>query len=356
MRISRRHLLAAAVAISGEMTLGRYLRADAPAAYPDRFQTDGGLVILPSKGELYIASDFHTRHADFDEWLKRTQLVEKLKDKEDVYGLILGDVVDAKPGDTKAEDDGDTRILGRIREIQGKLGEAGRRLVFIMGNHEREVMRVYEALKTKHGLNANNRSRLLKALYESDVYYSQFNFLERITDEQHAYLKQIPLAVVGKNGLVGIHAGPSPHCTQLAQIAKRDEEVVSDAVWSRPVGMQTNGGYTAEQLLDFLKAMENASLLVVGHTPLPLLPPQMIRDGIGVFAKRQVILATSYGAMNGKKSYLRLHLDQRYDGADDLKLAKEILRLDLDAAGATEQLPVPVASSRGGSRLASHDL
>ncbi len=355
MRISRRHFLAAAAAISGETALRRYLRAEAPAAYPDKFQFDGGLVILPSRGELYIASDFHTRHADFDKWLKRTRLVEKLKDQEDVYGLILGDVVDAKPGDTAAEKDGDTRIMARIREIQSTLGEAGKRLIYILGNHEREVLRVYEALKTQHGLNAQNRRRLLDRLYASDVFFTQFNFLERINDDQFEYLKQIPLAIIGKSGLVGIHSGPCPHCTSPAQIIRREEEIVSESVWGRPAEMQEKG-YTAEDLVRFLKVMEGASLLVVGHTPLPLLPPTFIRDGIGVFAKRQVILATSYGAIQGQKSYLRLHLDQRYDGAADLKLEKEILRLDLDAAGAIEQLHVPIASSRPASWLASHDL
>ncbi|MGE5612485.1 MAG: metallophosphoesterase [Bacillota bacterium] len=332
-RITRRRFLATSAAVTAATfchSLGTFA-ADQSAAYPDRFQQDGGLVVLPSKGTLYIASDFHTRHSDYRKWLAATQLVEKLKGGEDVYGLILGDAADIKPGDTAAEKDGDSRIIDHIRELQQSLGPVGRRLIFILGNHEAASVQVYGLLKQHFNLNSQNRRRLISLLYNSEegAYYRQFNFLERITDEQYAYLKGLPVAVLSKSGLLAVHAAPAKSANAVGDLVAKRPKILEQLLWSRPVEIQiSEPNYTAADLLGFLKLMANSTLLIAGHTPLSSLPDSWIHHGVGIYGDRQIILATSYGSLPGQKSHLVLDLSQSYRAAQDLTPGRHILPLD----------------------------
>ena len=63
------------------------------ADYPNHLTRDGELVILPNHGTVYLGTDFHGKFHHFEQWLKQTALIEKIDSEEDVYGLILGDVV-----------------------------------------------------------------------------------------------------------------------------------------------------------------------------------------------------------------------------------------------------------------------
>src|SRR5690242_17430080 len=98
LRISRRAFLTgvgggmASLAASSLVSRGLITLAGPPTMAPagSKVVRNGGLITLPDSGELYVASDFHTRHTDFVQWLTRTDLVAKLKDRDDVYGLILG--------------------------------------------------------------------------------------------------------------------------------------------------------------------------------------------------------------------------------------------------------------------------
>lgn len=328
--LSRRAFLAATGATTAGLLTNRAMATTtAPAAYPNKFQRDGGLVILPDRGELYIASDFHTRHTDFQRWLTQTKLVEKLKDRDDVYGLILGDAVDAKFGDLAAERGGDTRIIERIREIQQTLGEAGKRLIFIKGNHEYEVARIYEALQKQYGMTARTQAILVRALFNSadGAYFQQFNFLERITEEQFRFLKGLPVAVMAKNGLLAVHAGPSREAVGTTSVARQEKKVVAELVWPRAAEIDPTG-YTLDDVTKFLAIMEESNLLVVGHTPLSSLPPEWVKNGVGVYGEHQMILATSFGSDPGEKSHLVIDLSKRIRGVGDLAVGREILRLE----------------------------
>lgn len=332
MLISRRRLLVGGAGIvAGAVACPLGWGAEEAGGYSDRFQRDGGLVILPSKGRLYITSDFHTRYADYRKWLAATQIVEKLKGGEDVYGLILGDAADAKPGDMAAEKEGDSRIIDHIQELQHSLGEAGRRLLFILGNHEAANIHIYGLLKQNFDLTAQTRRRVINLLYNSEdgAYYRQFNFLERITDQQYAYLKDLPVAVLGKGGVLAVHAAPAKSATGLADLVARRPKILDELLWARPVEIQSKEpNYTKEDLIRFLKLMGDSSLLIAGHTPLGSLPDSWIRHGVGIYGDRQIILATSYGSLPGQKSHLVLDLGQRYGGAQDLVPGRQILPLE----------------------------
>ena len=154
--------------------------------YPNELTRDSELVVLPDHWTVYIATDFHTHWSDFNQWLKRTRLIEKIKAGEDVYGIILGDVVDRKPGDSAFELFGDAKIVDRIMELQMQLRDKSGRLILLKGNHEFAANQTYAMLK-KRGMTENNRQRLINQLYRSPQgsYFQQFNFIERMSDKHY---------------------------------------------------------------------------------------------------------------------------------------------------------------------------
>ena len=293
------------------------------ADYPNEFTQNGDLVILPDYGTVYIATDFHTHFRDFNQWLKRTKLIERIEAGEDVYGLILGDIIDKKPGDALSEPFGDAKIINRIMQIQKQLDSKGERLICIKGNHEFAAATTYAMLK-KQGMNADNRKRMINLLYRSSqgAYFQQFNFIERMTDKQYNYLNGLPTVVVGKSGFVGIHAGPSRSAKKLANLVHPTQKVLNELLWGRPAAVQM-GGYTPSQTKAFLKRI-GGSLLVVGHTPLNYLPKKSIKNGVARPGKHQLFFATGYGASPGVRSYLVIDLSKRYESVFELKYRVEI--------------------------------
>ncbi len=291
------------------------------ADYPNRPTRDGELVVLPDHGTVYIATDFHTHWNDFNQWLIRTNLVERIEAGEDVYGLILGDVVDHKPGDSIFEPYGDARIVDRIMQLQQQLG--AERLIYLKGNHELAVADTYALLK-KNGMNADNRGRMIDRLYRSPQgpYFQQFNFIERMTDEHYDYLISLPTVAVSKNGFVGVHAGTSRSAKGLADLTHPSKKVLEELLWDRPAVAKV-GGYMPSQTDAFLKQI-GGRLLIVGHTPLGYFPKKNIKDGVARLGERQLFFSTGYGAQPGTRSYLAIDLSKRYESVSDLKYGADI--------------------------------
>ena len=290
--------------------------------YPNQIQ-NGDLVMLPDHGTVYIATDFHTHFRDFNQWLKRTKLIKRIQAGEDVYGLILGDIIDQKPGDALFEPFGDAKIIKKIMQLQKQLGSKGERLIYIKGNHEFAAATTYAMLK-KSGMNADNRQRMTNLLYKSPqgAYFQQFNFIERMTDEHYDYLINLPTVVVAINGFVGIHAGPSRSAKNLAELVRPTQKVLDELLWSRPAAVQI-GGYKPSQTKDFLKRV-GGNLLISGHTPLSYLPKKSVKNGVARIGKHQIIFATGYGASPDSRSYLVIDLSKKYESVFDLKYGVEI--------------------------------
>ena len=308
---------------SGFVSPGQFADSPNQQTILPSLKRNGDIVILPNHGTLYVATDFHTHFRDFNQWLKRTKLIERIEAGEDVYGLILGDMIDKKPGDASSEPFGDAKIINRIMSLQEQLGSKGERLICIKGNHEFAAAATYAMLK-KHGMNADNRQRVIDTLYQSPqgAYFQQFNFIERMTDEQYDYLMGLPTVVIGNNGFVGIHAGPSCSVKSLVELIHPTQEVLDELLWGRPDVVQI-GGYTSLQTEDFLKRI-GGSLLAVGHTPLIYLPEKSIKNGMALLGKHQIIFTTGYGASPGVPSYLEINLSKRYESVFDLEYGVEI--------------------------------
>lgn len=293
------------------------------ADYPNQLTQDGDLVILPNHGMVYIATDFHAHWGDFHQWLRQTQLVERIQAEEDVYGLILGDAIDHKPGDQIYEAYGDAKIVNWIMQFQQQLGPNGERLIYIKGNHEFAAADTYAMLK-KRGMNPNNRQRVIDELYRSSqgAYFRQWNFVERMTDEHYDYLINLPVAAVGKNGVVAVHAGTSRTTKSLAGLVHPSSKVLEEMLWARPATTQA-GGYTLPQTDAFLDRI-GGRLLIVGHTPLAYFPQKNVKSGVARLGQRQAVFATGYGAKPGQQVYLVIDLAKQYDSAFDLEYGVEI--------------------------------
>jgi hypothetical protein len=332
MIVFRRFFLRTALSVLGCLMLIQtaIFLSSTFAASGGSFHHDGGLVYLPSHGELFVASDFHSRLADFDLWLSKTSVLERIKAGDDVYALILGDIVDMKPGDPQAVELGDIKIIRKIREFQETAGENGKRLIYLQGNHEHESIRLYNRLKDRHDLNDSNREELIQKLYQGPKgqIYQQFNCIERLNDADCTYLSSLPVAVIARNGMVFVHGGPSKSIRSAKEIAGNDKNIVYEILHMRPAPVEDKG-YTIKDLVHFLEVMDHSSLLVTGHTPLDLLPPDWIRDGVGIVGQRAVLIGTSYNALkSGSKTYLHLDLSKKYESAAALKRGTEILELE----------------------------
>jgi hypothetical protein len=292
---------------------------------------EGALVTVTGPARLVIAGDFHARSADFEAWLEASGVVKAILSDDRTVAVLLGDVVDRKS--SKDPGDGDVRILARVREILKQLGDRADRFVLIQGNHEWEGVRAYAMLKTK-GMTAASRGAMVDGLFHSEKgsFYRQFNFLERMDDEAFEFLRALPFVVVTDRGIVCAHAGPPKTPTTRKDLVEPGEETIREILWGRPCEIK-EGGYTKEHLDRFLEAVGGAKLLVSGHTPHKSLPSGWVRNGVGTFGDRQVILATGYGHDGDKQAYLVLDGERPWTGVSDLRPNEEIRYLETKAPG-----------------------
>lgn len=286
--------------------------------YPNQFTRDGHIIILPDHGTVYIVSDLHAHWEDFNQWLKQTQLFERIKAGEDVYGIMLGDSIDYKPGEKPKPPFGDVQIVNRVIEIQKQLGENGKRLIYLRGNHEFAAADTYAMLKS-HGMTEQNRDAFIRKLYGSlnGSYYRQFNFIERMTDEHLDFLKNLPTIVIGKKGFVAVHAGPARSVISLTDLINPGPKTLDEILWDRPDTVMSNG-YTLKHTENFLKFL-NANFLIVGHTPISYFPPKNIKDGVARLGGKQLIFSTGYGGLRGGQTYIEIDLGKTYSSVEELK-------------------------------------
>ena len=294
--------------------------------YPNQLTRDGHVIVLPDHGNVYIVSDMHAHWDDFNQWLKLTRLVERIQEGEDVYAIMLGDSIDYKPDERPEPPYGDIQIVNRVIELQKQLGDNGKRFIYMRGNHEFAAAEAY-ALMKKNGMTDQNREAIIKVLYNgiNGSYYRQFNFIERMTDEHYDFLMNLPTVVLGKNGLVAVHAGPARSITSIADLVSPNSTTLDEMLWDRPY-VVTSNGYKLEHTANFLKIL-NANFLIVGHTPLSYLPPQNIKDGVARLGGKQLIFSTGYSKLRSRQTYIEIDLAKTYTSVDELQLGVNIHRL-----------------------------
>lgn len=294
--------------------------------YPNQLTRDGHVIVLPDHGTVFIVSDLHAHWNDFNQWLKRTRLVERMQEGEDVYAIMLGDSIDYKPDERPEPPYGDIQIVDRVIELQKQLGDKGKRFIYMRGNHELAAADAY-ALMKRNGMNDHNRASYIKVLYNgiNGSFYRQFNFIERMTDEHYEFLINLPTVIVGKNGLVAVHAGPARSIMSLADIISPSPPTLDEMLWDRPDAV-LGGRYSVKHTAGFLDAL-NAKFLIVGHTPIGYFPQKSIKDGVARLGGKQLVFTTGYGGLRGQQTYIEIDLAKTYSSVDELKLGVNIHRL-----------------------------
>ena len=291
--------------------------------YPNQFTRDGHIIVLPDHGTVYIVSDLHAHWNDFDQWLQQTRLVERIQAGEDIYGIMLGDSIDYKPDEKPKPPFGDVQIVNRVIEIQRQLGDKGKRLIYIRGNHEFAAADTYAVMK-KHGMTDQNRPAFIRKLYTgiNGSYYKQFNFIERMTDEHFEFLTNLPTVVIGKNGFVAVHAGPARSIIRLRDIIDPGPRTLDEMLWDRP-NIVFGGGYTLKHTENFLKVL-NGNFLIVGHTPIGYFPSKNVKDGVARLGGKQLIFSSGYGGLKDGQTYIEVDLAKTYSSVEELKFGVNI--------------------------------
>ena len=286
--------------------------------YPNQLTRDGHVIVLPDHGTVYIVSDLHAHWNDFNQWLQQTRLIERIKAGDDVYGIMLGDSIDYKPDERPHPPYGDIQIVNRVIEIQQQLGDKGKRLIYIRGNHEFAAADTYAMMK-KHGMTDQNRPAFIQKLYNSinGSYYKQFNFIERMTDKHFDFLTNLPTVVIGKKGFVAVHAGPARSIISLDDLINPGPKTLDELLWDRPDTV-LGGRYTFKHTEKFLKAL-SANFLIVGHTPIGYFPSKYIKDGVARLDGKQLVFSTGYGGLRGGQTYIEIDLAKTYISVEELK-------------------------------------
>ncbi|MCY4401063.1 MAG: metallophosphoesterase [Candidatus Poribacteria bacterium] len=291
--------------------------------YPNEITRDGHIIVLPDHGTAYIVADLHAHWKDFNQWLEQTKLIDRIKADEDVYGIMLGDAIDYKPDEQPKPPYGDIQIVDRVMEIQQELGENGKRLIYIRGNHEFAAADTYAVMK-RHGMNEKNRQAFIHRLYNgiNGSYYKQFNFIERMTDTHFDFIMNLPTVVIGKNGFVAVHAGPARSISSLSDLVTPAKDTLDELLWDRSK-LVMFGGYTLKHTENFLKIL-NANILVVGHTPVGLFSPKYMKDGVVRLGDKQLIFSTGYSGTKGGQTYIEIDLAKTYSSVDELTFGDNI--------------------------------
>ncbi len=291
--------------------------------YPNEYTRDGHVVVLPDHGTVYIIADLHAHWNDFNQWLRQTRLIERIEAGEDVYGIMLGDVIDYKPDEKPEPPYGDIQIVNRVIEIQQQLGDNGKRLIYIRGNHEFAAADTYAVMK-RSGMSDDNRKIFIDRLYNSinGSYYKQFNFIERMTDKHFDFIMNLPTVVIGKKGFVAVHAGPARNINSISDLVTPAKDTLDEMLWDRSKIVMF-GGYTLKHTENFLNAL-NARFLVVGHTPVGLFPPRNVKDGVVRLGGKQLIFSTGYSGTKGGQTYIEIDLAKNYSSVDELQFGVNI--------------------------------
>ncbi len=326
----------------------------------------GRVRYLPRAGRAIVISDLHGHWSDWSAFLRASRALERIAAGEDLWLVITGDVPDVERHralDPEVPEDGDVRILDALIAARAALGARGERIVYLEGNHDFHVARIWREVARFHafarghtpvGLDrvpdvtredvvayfAHYRDTYGEAIFANNL--APYDMIWRVRPEHVRFLEASPvLAVAPAAGVLVTHAGP-PRMAGRSGRAVRREVARADREWMRTAPPEAyyasayhqvlnhrfrSGDYGLDDVRAFLHAF-GAGLLVTGHTPHPYLIDAArrapiehcaFRDGLGLVGAQQVVLCSSFGALEpGLKRYLEVDLARRHRGVDDL--------------------------------------
>lgn len=254
------------------------------------------LIELPNTGRLIIITDIH---GNWDDWYFYTRKVWNKEDK-DCHILFTGDFIHNL-------DYGNDMSLDILDEIDKFYNLPNFHV--ILGNHE--LMQIQGIDVYKDGVNQTKdfvRHIEDRSEWNEEVFMTEIMYQET--------MKAYPWFARTQNGIFIMHAGPDS--LSILDLEKDNEtlltmdttkwneraiDILESFVWARPWD-----DYTPSIVDSFLETV-SCHTMIVGHTP--------VQYGYGVFGS-QIILSSSYGADENRKSYIDIPLDADVKNIDDV--------------------------------------
>lgn len=312
----------------------------------------GRLCRLPDHGRVYVLSDLHGHVGDFDAILRDCQWTSRVDRGEDLYLLLLGDAGDLERHrfyDPSVPADGDTSLFDRLIDLRRHYG---RRVIYIEGNHDFHVLRIFREIRVFAGGEHPSRDAIEAYAQEYRRRYGDFafrinfepyDFVWRAQPRHLKFMSRSSIAAVGRRGLICIHAGPPRRHSGrtggfwLDRLA-RDACLAAPArrliqsVYYQILNNRFPSDYTIDDLSAFMAKL-GGSLVLSGHSPLTQfsglggapIPGCAFHGGLVAIGGRQAVVGTSYGSFPDQKAYVSLDLSKTYQGVLDLTPGVDII-------------------------------
>lgn len=246
----------------------------------------------------YILSDLHGNLEDFKQFEKLTNIKSKLKNDEAIL-IINGDAVD-RGKDTP-------ELMEEIHKYKNKFGN---KIIYTLGNHDLENIRIFGGYYYECTQNINPFSPYLD--FDQEMYFHQFDYVlsgEMTQDDAQLFVKA-PLAVRLQNKIILTHAGPSKEKFPIKDLKEEPPKGLQDLLWGRHKSFKYDeANYTNEDVKHFLEKTKS-NILINGHTP--------VKEGYRVFGNNNIILSSSHRTPKEKKCYLEIDLNTTYETAKKL--------------------------------------
>lgn len=264
-----------------------------------------GAVYFPKKGKLYVATDFHTDYDSFLKFLLKSEVIKKIRNDEDAYCLILGDSLDYR---IKGDVLGDKKILEHVMNYEDQVQK---RFIHLIGNHENDSKNLFQ--KYDGCIPEEIKNSIIENLYiNPKKYLDQFTSLLWLEQKHVDYINTMPTVAFTDNRIALVHAAPS---NIEKDLNFNDEDIIQESTWARPEETNFDYKYNLRDQENFLKKTDS-DIMISGHnsiiTLFHALGRESIKKMLGVYGN-QLFFSSSDGALLGKKYYLEIDLEKKYN-------------------------------------------
>jgi len=228
----------------------------------------GNVVRVHGQLEAVVAGDIHGLRSGLSRAIRYSDVGANANRR-----LILQEIIHGPP-----DDKGHDRSIDLLLRAARLKVTHPDRVFFVLSNHDVAQLTGNEIMKS---------GQEMCRAFADGVRYAFGDDAEDVLEAVSGFLRSLPLGVRFDNRVFVMHSAPSPKRMSLAGTEILDREATDEDlkrggpiyewVWGR--------GHTPEQL-DQLAAEMDASLLILGHQPVP--------EGIATIGDHAVVLASDH--------------------------------------------------------------